>query len=135
MAQSGVSRSDSGNPPEMELETTTSPQQSAAEAPLDLVEGLLRSRGWCQGRPVDQSGRLSIDAAIDAAALQIATDDTSRLVLASRMRNQLSRAGGIGNLAAWNDHADRRFGDITELLAVARFHEMSPFRHPTPTRP
>jgi hypothetical protein len=88
---------------------------------LDVVETLIRERGWCQGRPVDRRGRLSLDGAVEEAASQLATTERARIVLADRARNRLCRAAGVGALAAWNDQRSRRVSDITDLISQARF--------------
>ena len=93
----------------------------ASVAVLDLAELLLHEHGWCQGRAVDRSGRLSLDGAVDQAAAGIATDERSHLVLAARTKNRLSRSAGVATLAAWNDERSRRVDDVRELIALARF--------------
>lgn len=88
---------------------------------LDLVECLLRERGWCRGRPRTRSGHLSLDGAVDEAATVLARSERERLVLASRTRNRLSRAGGAGALGSWNDRPATTLEEIADVIAVARF--------------
>lgn len=120
MGDTGVPWSISG-PARVRIRTAPVTDHWPAGAVLDQVEVLLRTRGWCQGRAIDRSGRLSLEAAVDEAAAMIASDERSRVVLAARTRNRLSRCAGVAALTAWNDEQSRRIADVMELIALARF--------------
>lgn len=122
MARARVERERSGNPGSTSpLAPATTPRPVDDSTMLDLVQCLLRDRGWCQGRPRDRAGRLSIDGAVEEAAATLAHTERERLVLASRTRNRLARYAGTGALAAWNDRPGRTQADIDDLLNFARF--------------
>jgi hypothetical protein len=124
MARARVERSRAHHPSAAPLRPTPAATRPVdTMAVLDVVEHLLRTRGWCQGRPRDRSGRLSLDGAVEEAAATLARTERERLVLASRTRNRLTRSAGAGALAAWNDRPHRDRAEIMELLAFARFIE------------
>jgi hypothetical protein len=88
---------------------------------FDRVEQLLSERGWCRGKAQDRRGRLSVGGAIDVAVTELGGTAAERAALGARARNQLCRSVGAGALEAWNDARTRRRGDVTDLLARARF--------------
>ena len=124
MAEARVRRSIPGLAAPAPPRTPPVTGRSSALAVLDLVEALLDERGWCQGRPVDRSGRLSLDGAVEEAASRIATSEPRRMVLADRTKNQLCRCAGVGTLAAWNDEPSRQISHISELISLARFRNI-----------
>jgi hypothetical protein len=122
MARARVERSRAHHPASAPFRPGPAPVRPVdAPAMLDAVEHLLRTRGWCQGRPQDRSGRLSLDGAVEEAAATLARTERERLVLAARTRNRLTRCAGAGALAAWNDRPGRNQAEINELIAIARF--------------
>jgi hypothetical protein len=121
MARARVQRSRAHHPSAAPVRPAPAARAVDDIAVLDVVEHLLRTRGWCQGRPQDRSGRLSLDGAVEEAAATLARTERERLVLAARSRNRLTRCAGAGALAAWNDRPERNQGEINELIAIARF--------------
>lgn len=122
MARARAERSRPGSPGSTFHPGLPAPSQPVdGSEMLDLVECLLEEHGWCQGRPRDRAGRLSIDGAVEEAAATLAHTERERLVLASRTRNRLTRCAGTGALAAWNDRPGRTRADLNDLIAFARF--------------
>ena len=85
------------------------------------VAQILETRGWCQGRAQDRTGRVSLGGALDDLVGRLATSDRERLVMRARLRNRLCHCAGAGALDAWNDDPARSYGDITDLLRYAQF--------------